>query len=64
MILASQIPLLTERFTAATLAAIRSSYSQADGATDPAGSDQERMSLLVERLERLGYRVTLERVAA
>lgn len=64
MILASQIPLMTEQFRAATLAASRSGCSQAEAATDPTGSDQEPMSLLVEQLERLGYRVTLERVAA
>jgi len=55
MILTTRIPILTARLKAALESGPHS------GTTGP---DQKPVRLLVERLEQLGYRVTLERVAA
>ena len=64
MISAWRIPVLTERMLAATLAA---QEHQAQDTAEFAGVAPDSGSielLLVERLERLGYRVKLERAVA
>lgn len=64
MIIAWRVPLYTEQVRAATIRAAEPYGHRAAGSprVTEAGPPPERR--LVEQLEQLGYRVTLERIAA
>jgi hypothetical protein len=64
MILASRIPGLSERMKAATIRAAQAQQHSPVGAASMTEATQAPERRLVERLERLGNKVALERLAA